>query len=89
MVNALEEVVRQLYSELCKSQGAEFCSCEQCKDDVVSLVLNHARPRYVTTGRRSVGAAVTRVQLSSEATRAELTVLILNAMRTVGSKPQH
>lgn len=89
MINALETVVRQMYTDLRASQGAASCACEQCQDDVVSLVLNHARPRYVTTGRRSVGATVTRVNLASEGTRAELTVLILDAMRTVGTRPQH
>ena len=89
MINVLEDVVRQMYAELRSSHGAQSCTCVQCQDDVVTLVLNHARPRYVTTGGRAVGAAVTRVQLSQESTRAELTVLILNAMRTVGTKPQH
>lgn len=89
MVNVLEDVVRKMYADLRASQGATACTCEQCQDDVVTLVLNHARPRYVTTGGRAVGAAVTRVQMAQEATRAELTVLILNAMRTVGTKPQH
>jgi competence protein ComFB len=89
MINALEDVVRQMYAALRASHGADSCTCLQCQDDVVTLVMNHARPRYITTGRRSLGAALTRVHLAEEGTRAELTVLILDAMRTVSSKPQH
>ena len=88
MINALEEVVRQMYADLREKQGANACACSQCQDDVVTLVLNHARPRYVTAGR-VLGAALTRVHLNEEGARAELTVLILEAMRTVRGNPQH
>jgi hypothetical protein len=88
MINALEEVVRKMYADLRSTHGADSCTCAQCQDDVVTLVLNHARPRYVTAGRL-LGAALTRVHLNEEGTRAELTVLILEAMRTVRGNPQH
>ena len=89
MQNVLEEEVRTIYAELRGTHGAGKCDCEQCQDDVISLVLNHARPRYVVTARRSLGAAVTRVALSQESARAELTVLILDAMSKVAKNPLH
>ena len=86
MTNALEEAVRATYASLMRP-GTEFCSCAQCSDDVITLALNHARPRYVTAN--SLGAAVTRVALSQDSAKAELAVLVYSAMRTVAEKPRH
>lgn len=87
MTNALEEVVRAIYSDL-RAKRPEFCSCQRCQDDVVTHVLNHARPRYVSDVP-PLGAAVTRVALSSDAAKTEITVLVFEAMRTVSTRPRH
>ncbi|MGQ0539726.1 MAG: late competence development ComFB family protein [Gemmatimonadaceae bacterium] len=89
MTNAIEEVVREVYAQVREREakaGAVFCSCPRCNDDVLRHTMNHLRPRYVGS---TVGSAVTRVSLSSEQTRAEVAVVVLDAMRRVSRNPRH
>lgn len=86
MHNALEEVVGEVYERLARGR-ARFCHCAQCRDDIVTLTLNQARPRYVSGSL--IGSAVTRVALSHEQVRVELSVLMLDAIRTVSARPRH
>jgi competence protein ComFB len=85
MKSPLESVVRELHLELCGTHP-EFCSCPKCSDDVTALVMNQTRPRYTTTG---LGWAVENAELSSNQTRAELSVLVYEAMRRVAEEPRH
>ena len=86
MKNALEEVVQTVYAQL-RHKNPEFCSCERCHDDVVAHALNNARPRYV--GGSPIGAAVTRVKLVQDQAKAELAVVVFEAMRRVQANPRH
>lgn len=86
MLNALEEAVRATYDAL-RSADPAFCGCERCRADVMTLVLNQARPRYVVGD--PLGAAVTRVALDRRQMRAELSVIVLDAMRRVAQTPHH
>jgi len=86
MLNALEEAVRETYDAL-RSADPSFCGCQRCRDDVMTLVLNQARPRYVVGD--PLGAAVTRVALERRQQRAELSVIVLDAMRRVAQAPHH
>ena len=87
MINAIEEVVREVYQQVREREAnAGFCSCAQCEDDVIRHTMNHLRPRYVGT---AVGSAVTRVSLALEQARAEVAVVILDAMRRVAKNPLH
>jgi competence protein ComFB len=85
MINAIEEVVREVYAQV-REREAEFCHCPQCEDDVIRHTMNHLRPRYVGT---TVGSAVTRVALALEQTRAEVAVVVLEAMHLVAKNPMH
>lgn len=87
MKNALETGVRAIHAELL-AKHAGFCSCEHCKADVVSLALNKIRPRYVSQFS-PVGEIVTDVFMTYDQSRAELTVLVFDAMRRVASSPNH
>ena len=86
MKNALEDVVADIHAQLLRTH-ALFCACVQCRDDALAHALNHARPRYL--GGSIVGAAVTRVQLDQPPARAELSVLVLEAMQLVHANPRH
>jgi hypothetical protein len=87
MINAIEEVVREVYVQVRdREAGAGFCTCAQCEDDVIRHTMNHLRPRYVGT---PVGSAVTRVALALEQARAEVAVVVLDAMRRVAKNPLH
>ena len=87
MKNALEGAVRSIHRELMKKHP-EFCTCERCEDDVMALALNQTKPRYVSENS-SMGSVVTGVHLSYDQLRAELTVLVFDAMRRVAKSPRH
>ena len=86
MVNALEDFVRQTHQSLL-STNAEFCNCQRCQDDVFVHAMNHARPRYVQG--EPLGAALTRVALSQDQAKAEIAVVVYEAMRRVAANPRH
>ncbi len=86
MINALEELVRAVHSEL-REKYAEGCACQQCQDDVITMAMNHLRPRYIVG--EPMGAALTRVSLSQAQARAEIAVVVFDAMRRVGANPRH
>ncbi len=85
MRNLLEGAVRELHAGLV-AQHPEFCHCSRCADDVLALVMNHTRPRYATSPR---GFALASLDIWTDQTRAELSVLVLNAMRRVAVAPRH
>jgi competence protein ComFB len=85
MKTPLERAVRDVHEKLA-SQHAAFCSCEQCTDDVVAMVMNQIRPRYTTTG---LGWAVEAADLDTDQARAQLSVLVFDAMRRVAEQPRH
>jgi competence protein ComFB len=87
MKNALEGAVRSIHREL-RGKHPEFCTCERCEDDVLALALNQTKPRYVSEVG-SIGSIVTGVHLSYDQLRAELTVLVFDAMRRVAKSPRH
>lgn len=86
MRNVLEESVLEIFEQL-RLREAGYCACAQCRDDVIAHTLNKARPRYVSGSL--VGSAVTRVALSQDQMRAEIAVLVLEAMRRVQRNPRH
>ena len=86
MKNALEEIASDVFDEL-RRRHAGFCMCLQCRDDVITAALNKIRPRYISGS--PIGSAVTRVALSHRQARAELAVVMLDAMRLVSARPRH
>lgn len=87
MKNPLEGAIRSIYAGLLK-KNEQFCTCAQCQDDVMTWALNNTRPRYVS-GNPPLGEVITGVQLSYDQAKAELTVIVLDAMRRVDAKPRH
>lgn len=87
MRNALEDAIKSEYASLRRSHP-EFCACAQCQSDVLTMALNHTKPRYVSD-RPPLGAAVTNVLLAQDSARAELTVIVFEAMRRVAASPRH
>lgn len=85
MRNLTEDAVRELHRELLE-RNAGFCACERCRDDVFALVMNHTRPRYATSTR---GVALSNLDMRGDQTRAELSVLVMEAMRVVAQHPRH
>jgi competence protein ComFB len=87
MKNALESTVLLIHKQLVRKH-AGFCSCAHCSADVVALALNKIKPRYVSQFS-PIGEIVTDVQMTYDQHRAELTVLVFDAMRVVATRPRH
>jgi competence protein ComFB len=85
MKNRVETIITELYDELRRAHP-QFCECERCREDVLTYTLNQARPRYSGT---ATGQALISVDLQSDQTRAELSVIVLDAMRRVAANPRH
>ncbi|MCC6319202.1 MAG: late competence development ComFB family protein [Gemmatimonadaceae bacterium] len=86
MKNAIEEIADEVFQQL-RERHADFCSCPQCRDDVITRALNQLRPRYISGS--PIGSAVTRVALSQRQARAEMSVVMLEAMQVVRTNPRH
>jgi hypothetical protein len=86
MLNALEEAVRDAYEAL-RTIDPSYCGCSRCQEDVLTMAMNQAHPRYVVGD--PLGSAVTRVALSRRESQAELSVIVLDAIRRVTAAPRH
>jgi competence protein ComFB len=85
MKNRVETIIGELYDELARA-NPDACRCTRCRDDVITFTLNQARPRY---GGTLTGQALISVELQGDALRAQLAVIMLEAMRRVGANPRH
>ena len=86
MKNLLEDAVLRIYEELvAKTPGA--CACESCKEDALAYVLNKTRPRY--SGGTDTGMALIALDLQKDQTRAQLAVVVMDAIQRVAANPRH
>jgi len=86
-VNApLADAIRSTYETL-RPGSTSFCGCDRCREDVLARAFAQAAPRYADPD--ALGAAVLRVALAREQGRAELAVIVLDAMRSVSATPRH
>lgn len=86
MINVLEEAIAGTYATL-RNKAPDLCDCDRCREDVLMLALNQARPRY--TAGNTVGAALVRLELSQDQGKAELAVIVYAAMQQVARNPRH
>jgi competence protein ComFB len=82
--NMVEDHVRQSFEAL-RPHFKDFCGCELCMDDVQVFALNRMPPRYVTSLE---GQAVTEVSLEKQQNRAEIDVVVMEALRKVSLAPR-
>jgi hypothetical protein len=90
VIAVIADAIRSTYDALSRTQrpaGGAFCGCDRCRDDVLARALAQAVPRYA--GQEALGAAVVRVALARDEGRAELAVIVLDAMRSVSASPRH
>ena len=87
MKNLLEDAIAEVYKQV-SPQVANFCGCAKCRDDAISLALNHVRPRYVT-GDPPRGAVLSRLEIQSETGQAQLISVVMDAVHQVASRPRH
>ena len=82
--NMVEEHVRASFEAL-RPHFKEFCGCDLCSDDVQVFALNRIPPRYVTSRE---GQAVTEVALEKQQNRAEIDVVVMEALRKISLAPR-
>jgi competence protein ComFB len=82
--NMVEDHVRQAFEAL-RPHFKDFCGCDLCVDDVQVFALNRMPPRYVTSLE---GQAVTEVSLEKQQNRAEIDVVVMEALRKVSLAPR-
>jgi len=83
-VNMMEQAVDLRLSELMKKSG--MCTCERCRNDVRTLVLNRLPPKYVAT---PVGEAMTQFELLTTQMQAVVVSEIVSAIEKVHRNPHH
>jgi competence protein ComFB len=82
--NLQEDAVRREYEEL-KGNIPGFCDCDMCRDDVLVYALNRLSPRYVT---QRTGEVLTQLSLGTDQPKADISVIILDALRRVHADPR-
>jgi hypothetical protein len=86
MKNLLEDTVIGIYDDLIAKMPA-ICACASCKEDALAYVLNKTRPRY--SGGTDTGMALIALDLQKDQTRAQLAVIVLDAIQRVAANPRH
>ncbi len=84
MKNLLEDAVFREY-EILKDTIPGFCGCAMCRDDVLVYALNRLAPKYVA---RREGEVLTNVSMGSDQPKADLSVVLLEALQRVHADPQ-
>jgi competence protein ComFB len=86
VVNAIEQVVFQIFKDEFLKNTTLSCPCERCQLDIVALALNRLPPRYVVTeqGNIYVKALYAERQLISDVIRE-----LSNAALIVQERPNH
>ncbi len=84
MKNLLEDAVFREY-EVLKDTIPGFCGCAMCRDDVLVYALNRLAPKYVA---RREGEVLTNVSMGSDQPKADLSVVLLEALQRVHADPR-
>lgn len=84
LVNSMEESVMHKIKQLWASTN--YCQCNECRLDIATYALNRLPPRYVRTLE---GKLIHQFDASTIQADAEITAVVLNAMKIVGDNPSH
>jgi competence protein ComFB len=82
--NLMEDAVAYAIVDLHKS--CDFCSCEQCRLDILALALNQLPPRYVVT---DLGDTYSRADMLETQKEVDILGAVLNAVNVVRQHPRH
>lgn len=88
LINAYEDLIKTNVWSLMQ-QDPDTCKCEKCFLDTCALVFNNKRYNYtkVVTTRR--GSLLVKLPEDNYGRQAEMTVAILDAIKTVKETPRH
>lgn len=84
--NYMEYLVEDFISTIWDNNKLNMCTCEKCKDDVMSLALNNLKPHYVSS---SEGELFTKVESLKQQTITDVVSSVTNAIEIVKKNQRH
>ncbi len=85
LVNAMENIVDVRLSDF--TANADFCTCEQCIEDIKCIALNNLPPKYVSTSKGELFSRLDQVMIKQHA--VDVNIAIISAIEFVKSHPKH
>ena len=82
--NFTEEAVKHYVDRWYKE--SDICQCEECKLDVMALMLNNLRPKYVVTDK---GALFAQMDDFDPQHRTDFMTELTHAVQLVNKSPRH
>jgi len=74
--------VEEIFETIDKSEnGGKFCTCDQCKMDVICYVLNRTPPRYIVSNRGASRSLEEGIEWQQQA--ADIAALIYDGLKQV------
>lgn len=85
LVNMMEEVVDQRIKILTKD--ADYCTCDQCLEDMTCLALNSLPAKYVNTSKGKLFSKLSTTMISQH--MIDVNIACVNAIEFVKERPRH
>ena len=82
--NYMEDCVVDLIEPVLSNMGA--CTCDICKLDVLAMVLNEVKPKYVVTRK---GTLYTRLDVLQNQFNVDIVMSLTKAAKIVSANPRH
>lgn len=82
--NLMEDIVLQNVDSVMTT--SPYCTCDECKTDVIAYALNHLQPHYVATRQ---GRLIVELQSYEMQFRADVMTALSQAVEVVGKNPHH
>lgn len=82
--NVMEMIVRSKLPQAMETLGA--CTCEQCRNDCISLALNALPPVYTVADTDRIKEKAKLIRSKNE---IKITAAIIRAVQTVMAEPRH
>lgn len=86
LINYTEKSVHEHLKEYLQLHPGQFCTCDQCLEDITAYALNRLPPRYVTTHK---GEVITDFCLSEPFDRTKVLTEVIRAINAVSKNPSH
>ena len=82
--NMMETIVEEELDAM--GEGLGCCMCEQCRNDIAALALNHLPPQYVVT---RAGGAIRKADTMRIQHLTDVRTALLQAAEVVKAQPRH
>ena len=86
IINYSDKEVREELQNYLKQHPDEFCTCQQCREDIIALTLNQIPPHYVTSHR---GEVITDFIFTEPLDHTKVLTALLKSIEVVSKSPTH